>query len=181
MGHRQRQCIRCIGRGRTAQREERPDHEGHLPLVGLPVPRDRPFDPSRRIFEDRDIRPREVQQDDPTSVPQLRRSLRVLMEEEGLDRADVRLELIQDVDQRPIDVGQPLRERRLRPRPDDAVRNVFQPVTDRSHDPPAEQARPGIDAQRDHDPPTSKDRSEWKVRGERCLFLQAKPSRKKVE
>jgi hypothetical protein len=94
---------------------------------------------------------REAQQHHAARVSQLGGSLRVLVEEQALDRAHVGTVLTNHLRQLPFELHQAGGDGLGAVERDDPVRHVDQPVAGARHDPPAEAASTGVDAERDHE------------------------------
>ena len=150
MGEGDGERVRRVGRGDLPQPEKNADHGRHLRLLGPPTPCHGPLHPRRGVLRDREERARTHQERYAARVPQLRSCLRVLREEDRLDGRCVGSVRPHHLDERRLDLDEPLRDHRRRVRIDDPVGHVRQTCPDLCHEAPAEVACSRIETEDDH-------------------------------
>ena len=145
---REGQGVRCIRRGRFAERQNDPHHLSDLLFVRPTISGDRSLDASRCVLEHRELGATTHHQRHTARVSELRRCLRVLREEQTLDARVGRRELVDHGLELNLECRQSQMQRTV-PEDDHSVRDVREPGAALVHDAPTEAPRPGIDPEDD--------------------------------
>ena len=138
-----------VGASDHSAGEEDFEHCLNLRLFRAACANDRLLDQPRRIFRDRQTRPRGGEQADAARLPKLERRLRVGVDEHLFDRRRIGPVFEEDIGERAIQRHQPFGKRSLRVGCDLAIGDMAQPVALGPDDAPAGRAKAGIEAEDD--------------------------------